>query len=325
MTVPATRWKTETQPSPSAVPSRCAYSILICTHNRAEILPDCLNGTLCEAISVDQAGEVLLIDNASTDNTRDIFQSIDASCWHHGQLRYVFEAKPGLCIARNRGIEAASGDIIIFLDDDAIPARGWLMACLTAFATYPQALAVGGKIAPLVEGPTPEWFRPPLTHIYTVMDLGGAEMRPFPRGGHPFGANMAFRREVFGTRRFSEELGRRGNSLMSGEEAELCASIESEGGQIIYAPRMEVDHLIHPSRLTKAWVRERYWYDGISRAAMHLGWRAHAVMTLDMGAKLLLFALGRPLLRSDARRLLWNCRILKCRGYFSELMGLARH
>jgi glycosyltransferase involved in cell wall biosynthesis len=308
------------QPEPPLV----GYSIIICTHNRAELLGKCLRAAIREAASVDAPGEIVVVDNASRDRTRAVF---DACVDRAGDVRlvYLFEGKPNLCIARNRGLDAALGDIVIFLDDDAIAAEGWLSSCLAAFAAFPDAAVAGGEILPLLEGSPPDWFRAPLTHIYTVISLGGTAVRPFPNGGHPLGANMAFRKHVFLNRRFSERLGRSEANLMTGDEAEICASIRHEGGKILYVPGMKVEHFIHPDRLTEEWALRRYYFEGVSRARMQLDRKAQLIMVCAMGTKLLFFLATRPLLISHFRKLLWDCRIRKSLGYFSQLAGLAHH
>jgi glycosyltransferase involved in cell wall biosynthesis len=315
--------KTDRRASAQARP--CAYSIVICTHNRAELLGDCLRAVIRETTDLKRPGEIVLVDNASTDRTREIVNSFAASGPRSVRLRYLFEHRPGLSIARNLGVHAAQGEIVIFLDDDAIPAPRWLASCLSAFEMHPTTSAIGGEIVPLLTVPPPDWFRPPLTRIYTLFSLAGGHVRPFPSQDHPFGANMAFRKGVFETRRFSENLGRVGNNLMGGEEAELCATIRRAGGEILYVPGMKVEHVVHPERLNQQWVLRRYYFEGVSRASMQVGWTVQAVTALVMATKLAFLVVTHPFLRSDFQRLLWGCRFQKSIGYFDRLIGLAHH
>lgn len=298
------------------------FSIVICTHNRADLLQECLEAAFSEMRANDAFGEILVIDNASSDRTREVVETF-ARRTNGDRVAYLFEPKPNLCIARNRGIEEANGKIIIFLDDDAIVESGWLAACLGAFDGFPDAVAAGGEILPRLTVPPPAWFQSPLTHIYTVISLEGTTVRPFPHGGHPLGANMAFRREAFLERRFSERLGRSGSRLMTGDEAEICASIRREGGTILYVPEMKVRHHIHPERLTESWAKERYYFEGVSQASMRLGWRSRLKTSCAMGAKFIFFVATLPFLSSHSRQLLWTCRIQKSVGYFAQLLGLA--
>jgi glycosyltransferase involved in cell wall biosynthesis len=302
----------------------CPYSIIVCTHNRADLLRNCLQATIQEMRSSEVSGELIVVDNASTDHTKTAVDALAGEVGDAVRLTYVFESEPNLSIARNRGIDEAAGSVLVFLDDDAFPAPDWLSSCLKAFATNPTVLGVGGEVAPRLGAAAPDWFREPLTAIYTIMDLGGTEVRPFSPQSHPVGANMAFRRSVFETRRFSSRLGRSRLDLIGGEESEICASIRRAGGALLYVPGMKVEHFIHPERLTEQWVLDRYFFEGISRARMPFGWRVHAVSVAKQIVKLTLLMLMRPFLRTHFQRLLWGCRIRWSIGYASELTGVTR-
>jgi glycosyltransferase involved in cell wall biosynthesis len=298
------------------------YSIIVCTHNRSSLLEKCLKAVIREMKASKVSGELVLVDNASTDQTKYVVDTLSREV-ADVRLRYFFEGEPNLCIARNRGIDESKGDILIFLDDDAIPSMDWLRSYLSGFADNQKVLAIGGKVAPLLEEPAPDWFRPPLSGMFTIMDLGGSSVRTFPLNSHPVGANMAYRRSVFATRRFSPRLGRSGSALMSGDEAEICASIRDDGGELLYVPGMRVEHFIHPERLTKQWVRDRYYFEGVSRARMHFGWPVPAITIVKQIAKLSLLMLAYPFHRTSYQKLKWSCSVRWSVGYMSELAGLS--
>lgn len=296
-----------------------AYSVAICTRNRAALLAECLSAVLTDAASIDAQGEILVVDNGSTDHTEDV---VKRQCIAHRNtsLRYLVEARLGLARARNLALDEARGSVIAFLDDDAIVHPGWLAACLEAFRACPSAAAVGGEILPRSAIALPDWFRPPLTKVYSVMSMPGgcSALLSFPGEEHPLGANMAFRRSVFASRRFSPRLGRSGNDLISSEETEIFFGIRREGKAIIYVPAMQVDHVIDPSRLTEEWAIRRYWFDGVSRARLRLGWRAWLKDAAEMAAKLGWLVLSRWSAQSPFECLLWRCRVSKSLGFFAE-------
>jgi GT2 family glycosyltransferase len=302
----------------------CSYSIIICTHNRADLLTECLRATIREMKSSEPRGELIIVNNASTDDTETAVNRLADETKDAVDLRQIFESEPNLSVARNRGIDEATGSIVIFLDDDAFPAPGWLACCLNAFAANPKVLGVGGEVAPKLDAARPDWFREPLSAIYTILDLGGTAVRPFPPHAHPVGANMAFRRSVFDTRRFLSRLGRSGRALITGDDAAICASIRGAGGELLYVPGMKVAHFIHRDRLTEQWVLERYFFEGISRARMPFGWWAHAMTVIKQIAKLSLLIMARPFLRTEFQKLLWSCRIRWFMGYAAELTGMTR-
>lgn len=311
-------------PSASRRATCCRYSVIICTHNRGELLERCLQAVIREVKRACVLGEIVVIDNASTDSTRERVERLLREAEDGPAIRYAFVPAPNLCLARNRGIALAEGEILIFLDDDAFPVGGWLTSCLDAFEKFPTACALGGEVRPLLQTSSPPWFRPPLSGLYTITDLGGADIRVFPRRRHPVGANMAFRRHVFDRWRFSTQLGRSGAGLMSGDEAELFAAVGRSGGKVLYVPAMAVDHLIHSDRLTEKWVRRRFFFDGVSRARMQLALGARIVAFIRMAGLALLLLPLWPLARTPFRRLVWQCSFLKCVGYFGQLARVAR-
>src|SRR5690606_11769314 len=99
----------------------------------------------------------------------------------------------------------------------AVPMMKWLTSMRRGFEQYPRAAGIGGIVHAEFETARPEWLIKELEYPYTIVNLGD-EPRRYPRKLVPFGANMAVRREAMGELRFPEELGRKGASLLSGEE-----------------------------------------------------------------------------------------------------------
>lgn len=239
-------------------------SIIICTHNRGDILGDTL-ASLTPAVQQAQAdgisAELIIIDNHSSDVTAEIARKY---CATHPWARYVFEPEIGLSYARNRGIREAQGSILAFTDDDVLFKPGWLRALASAFQAYPQAYCVGGKTIPLFEGGTPPWLHDHLLYMYGVIDCGD-EICWFDYPKHPYGVNMAFRRKVFDqVGLFDPRLGRIGKSLLSGEEADLFRRVYAAGYKILYTPFAVLQHRIPAARTEKSWVLKRSYWQGVS-------------------------------------------------------------
>jgi glycosyltransferase involved in cell wall biosynthesis len=247
-------------------------SVVVCTRNRSSRL-----GDACEALLgvTPPAGgwEVVIVDNASTDDTRAVADRLQQGA---GDLvRVVEERTIGLSAARNRGIAESRGELVAFLDDDAFPQAAWLDALATALGGD-RVLAAGGPVEPLVEGELPEWFQGRFLPYLTVWDLGD-EAIDLRYNEYPRGANMAFRRAAFDRfGGFSPHLGRSGRSLLSCEETELCLRLERGGFRTVYVPEARVRHSTPVDRLSPAWMQRRFAAQGRSEAViswMHGGWR----------------------------------------------------
>src|SRR5690348_6834853 len=102
-------------------------TIIVCTYNRAASLRDTLQALRRLDSPAGCEWEVIVVDNNSRDDTRAVVEEVAAS-WP--RLRYEFEGAQGLSHARNRGIGAARGDVILFTDDDVLPESDWLRVTL---------------------------------------------------------------------------------------------------------------------------------------------------------------------------------------------------
>lgn len=175
------------------------------------------------------------------------------------------DGQRGLSGARNAGAGAASGDLLVFLDDDARPRTDWLFEITRAFDD-PTVIGVGGVAHPHWETGRPGWLP---EEFYWVV---GCSYRGLPEGAvairNPIGANMAFRREVFErVGGFSDGIGRVGRTPLGCEETELSIRATAElGGRIIQLPSAVVDHLVPGDRARWSYFRRRCWAEGLSKA-----------------------------------------------------------
>jgi GT2 family glycosyltransferase len=237
-------------------------SIVICTHNRANLLPRCL-----EALQEQQGVppddlDVVVVDNRSTDATKDV---VAAFCSRNVPVRYMFEPNLGLSVARNSGLAEAQAPLVAYVDDDAFAEPQWAEAVLTAFDSHDSGLAVvAGRVYPEWEVAPPVQMTPYLEALYTVHDRG-EEPRLMKSREYFVGANMAFRRRVLQELGgFEARLGRIGSSLLSNEETHLRDRLAALGYQCAYAPRAVVHHHIGKDRLTPAYIRRRLLAQGES-------------------------------------------------------------
>lgn len=236
-------------------------SAIVCTYNREKYILECLACLMSG--SLDNL-EVIVVDNNSTDRTAELVKGFLAKNPEFPG-RYVLETRQGLSNARNRGISEAEGDILVFLDDDALCYPGYMDKLKEAMAANPEAGAFGGRIHPAFEdGNVPKWLCRWSNSWVSGLDLGDRD-KVFRKGKFPIGANMGFRRRVLeecGV--FNPELGRSAGNLIGGEEKDLFNRVRAKGYAISYFHNVEVAHMIPPSRTTLDYVRR--FADGVGQS-----------------------------------------------------------
>jgi GT2 family glycosyltransferase len=220
-------------------------TVVVCTRNRPDVLARCLNALLAQEYP---QLRILVVDNAPcSGGARQVAASAAAS----GIVSYVVEPRPGLSRARNRGVRAASTDLVAFIDDDEVADPYWLAELARAFRRHPEAGAVTGVIVPAeLETPAqvmfeefgghskgrgfePAVFSPASAHLQSPL----YPLPPFGAGG-----NMVFRRTVL------ESLGGFDNALGAGtpakgaEDTMAFTRVLLGGGTIVYQPSAVVRH-----------------------------------------------------------------------------------
>ncbi|MBB6735116.1 glycosyltransferase [Cohnella zeiphila] len=236
-------------------------SVAICTHNRAADLREALLSLLSQRL--EDSFEVIVVDNGSTDATKQTVREFQQSVSF--PVRYIFEERLGLSVARNRAIREARGEYVLFLDDDAIACEDWVGEIVSVFDMDPEIGCVGGKIDPVWEGGAPAWLPPENRTLYTILDYAD-DIVEMQRPAIPFGANVAFRKSVFETTDlFREDLGRVGSNLLSSEESELIERVRGRY-TVYYSPYASVQHKIPRSRISRRWLIRRIYWQGVSSA-----------------------------------------------------------
>lgn len=227
-------------------------SVVVCTYNRAESLRATLAALRCQKVAHTRRWEVIVVDNNSKDHTRTVVEHcmIDWS-----NLRYEFESQQGLSHARNHGIASARGNVILFTDDDVLPEADWLETTLEGLDKY-RADACGGYIAPIWEAPPPAWLTERFYGFLAVRTDRDDDYPITETDRSPFGANMAFRKSVFGqVGTFDTSRGRKGKVLASGEDGEMFERILAANLRVVFLGRSRVHHKVESFRLTKRYFR----------------------------------------------------------------------
>ncbi len=241
---------------------------VICTHNRSGYLRKAILSLLGQQVSGGDY-EILVVDNGSTDITRQVV----ASFIEEKSVRYVYEPSLGLSYARNTGWRNARGEYIAYLDDDAVASPGWLEKILQVFSTVtPLPGCVGGKSDPVWEGIRPRWLSDSLLHGLAVINWGETPhfIDDLSREWL-IGANMAIPAAVLKeSGGFSAGLDRSGTHLLSSGDVFFEKQAAKKGYPCFYHPQIAITHHIHRSRLNRSWFRRRYFWQGYSDAVMEI-------------------------------------------------------
>ncbi len=239
-----------------------SISVIICTYNRSELLGKTLDSIALTKMA-DLNIEVVLIDNNSNDNTKDV---ADKFTIRHPEIKfkYVLEEKQGLSNARNRGIVESHNDILTFIDDDVILAHDFFTEIEKAFITLEDAAIIGGKVVLKYPLKKPLWLNENLEHYLSKLDYGNKIIIIDFQTNWLVGANISFRRNALKKFQFNPNLGRVGNNLISGEETELSSKILNSGGKAYYYPLINLQHIITKDRIEKDFFIRRFFSGGIS-------------------------------------------------------------
>jgi glycosyltransferase involved in cell wall biosynthesis len=234
-------------------------TVIVCTYNRCQVLATCLRSLAASKLSSAVEWEVLVIDNNSNDQTRDMAQEFCRQ--YPGRFRYLFEPKPGKSYALNSGIRDASGKILAFTDDDLSVEVTWL-ANLTKPLLDPQYSGVGGRTLPKWKCTPPAWL--PLADLYAlapaaIFDPGGRSRELMEA---PFGNNMALRKELFEQHGgFRTDLGPSpGGLVCGGEDTELGERLLAAGERFWYESSAVVYHPVGEDRMRQEYFLA-WWFD----------------------------------------------------------------
>jgi len=300
-------------------------SIIVCTLNRAGSLKKTISSLINQTLG-DHLYEILIIDNGSSDHTRKVVEEYKRES--SVRILYLFEEKIGLSTARNRGVGKALGNLIVFIDDDALADRALLSTFVKTFSADKELVAAGGAVEILGPIKLPVWLPRRLISHLSIVNYGThPKFLKYPY--YPFGTNMAFRREIF--KRiglFNNAFGRKGmQSFNTCEETDLFMRIEQLGEKIYYQPEAIVYHAIHPEQLFPDWICQQSYHIAYSCALIE----RKAYSTLHIGVKVMISVAGIAaaciclvlgfMIRSEYLRFYSICILSHYRGYIVGIMN----
>ena len=230
-------------------------SIVICCYNSAPRLsPTLAHLKVQKQPSV--PWEIVLIDNASTDNTVEVAES----SWVDGPvpLRIVYEAQQGTRYARERGLQEASYSLVGFVDDDTWVASDWVRTAYEIMSSDQTLGAVSSIRIPVSEVPLPAWFHRYHDAYGTLTDqqLGFAPSPPLFLPTCGLCVSVEAWRDLVDSGFRSQIGGRVGSDLSGGEDTELTIALRYRGWKLDINPRLRVQHFLPKHRLEWTYLRK---------------------------------------------------------------------
>src|SRR6056297_962183 len=239
-------------------------SVVLCTHtlDRYEAFTEAAESVLDQ--TYDDTELVLVSDGneAVAERFRSEYGDRDDVVTHCN------DQNVGLLESRNNGAEVATGDVVAFIDDDAIADPDWVAELVEAYEDK-DALAAGGKMTPAWVAGRPSFLPEEFYWLVGVTHRGFADGPGEVR--NTFGSNISFRRDVFlELDGFDTDIGgRKGDKNLQGGETELCARLAEEYGRgVYYNPRARVAHKVYEYRTDPAWLLDRAFWQGYSKRGM---------------------------------------------------------
>jgi glucosyl-dolichyl phosphate glucuronosyltransferase len=238
-------------------------TVILCTYNRCRSLAKALESVAASQMPDSVEWEVLLVDNNSSDQTREVAEEFCAR--YPGRFRYLFEPQQGKSHALNAGIRKASGDILAFVDDDVTVEPTWLRNLTTPLYDG-EWVGSGGRIYLEQTLSLPRWLALDgpysLGGVLVLFDRGD---KPGELDWAPYGTNMAFRRAMFEKYGdFRTDLGPNPGSEIRGEDTEFGRRLMFSGERLRYEPLAIVYHSVPENRLRKKYFLA--WYFDFGRA-----------------------------------------------------------
>jgi glycosyltransferase involved in cell wall biosynthesis len=180
------------------------------------------------------------------------------------------EENLGLLESRNNGAKVATGDVVAFLDDDAVADPDWVAELVDVYQNR-DVLAVGGKMTPIWTAGKPSFLPEEFYWLVGVTHRGFADGPGYVR--NTFGSNISFQRDVFlELGGFDTQIGgRKGDKNLQGGETELCARLADQYDERVwYTPEAKVGHKVFDYRTDLEWLVDRAFWQGYSKRAMEV-------------------------------------------------------
>lgn len=246
-------------------------SIVICTYSFDRYLDTMdviksLDGQTYSNIEI-----ILIIDQNTEllDKFKNDLKSFKNDLKSFKDIKIGLSTLHGLSNARNKGVELSSGDIIAFIDDDAVADNNWV-ANLVKNYTHRSIIGVGGKMKPLWIDNIANWIPEEFYWAIGCSYKSQRDEKHYTRSN--FGSNMSFRKDVFEkTGKFDDRFGLVGKLMRTGEETEFSIRATNciQNSRIVYDPDAIVYHKIFNFRKSVLYLSKRCYGYGIAMGGIN--------------------------------------------------------
>ena len=246
-------------------------SVIICCFNSAWVLDRTLKALALQIVSSEIPWEVIVVNNRSTDNTVEVFESFDKNN-PNIKIRLVHESSQGLSHARIKGFKESSYEILVYCDDDNLLASNYLQKAFDFMMENSQVGQCGGLGEAVFEAePDPRILS--FLDIYATGAQGQTPICDITDRGFVNGAGMVTRRSIL-QKLFDNgfeflSTGRKGGNLTGGEDVELGYAIQVAGYKIYYNENLRFQHILAKHRLNWDYLKRMVFGSGNSNVFFH--------------------------------------------------------
>lgn len=237
----------------SAAAIRPELSVVVCCYNSTKRLEPTLKHLAAQQTRPDCHWEIVLVDNNSTDDTREAAPRIWQSFGSKIPFRLVSEPKPGLAFARKKGIDEAQAELILFCDDDNWLEDNYIQTACDLMKSDPKIAMLGGVGQAVSDTDLPEWFDS-MRLAYAVGPQAEQDGDITFTKGFVYGAGSIIRKpvllEIYRKGFVNLLTDRIGKTLVSGGDNEIGYVMALSGWKIHYSSQLKFHHFLPSSRLT---------------------------------------------------------------------------
>lgn len=254
-------------------------SIAICTWNRSDLLRKTLTQMQQLRIEPEFEWELVIVDNNSTDDTKSVIDEFSRDL----PIVSAFEPVQGHSQSRNRAVASATGDYIIWTDNDVLVDTDWLVCYFKAFQKHPDAAFFGGQIEPEFVSPPPQWLNETwdlCKGVFATRALGNEEVE-LTESRLPYGANYAIRADIQRKYSYDTSFGRKANSMIGEDEIAVLRQIAKDGFRGVWVPGANVKHLIPADRMHERYVAKYFVGQGQTNAMLGKVKRARISLLIE--------------------------------------------